>query len=358
MPLFTDNLRSSMKAIYPMLFPLTALLLVLPNSKSDGQQVRQEGDFQPYSEAIPGTEAAVRMVPVPGGTFRMGSAEGEPGHSTDEGPPHLVKVDSFWMGAYEITWEQYNLFVREEIGKLEEQLPASAGKDDSAAVRLTADAVTLPTPPYIDMSFGMGTEGYPAVNMTHYAAVMFTKWLTAKTGRFYRLPTEAEWEYACRAGSGSAYHFGDSPERLEEFAWYRGNSNRKYHEVGSKKPNPYGLYDMHGNVAEWTMDQYVEDYFSTLNEEAGDTADSPWIRPDELYPRSLRGGSWADEAPGLRCAERRGSIPRWKRRDPQLPKSRWWLTDAPFLGFRIVRPAESPDREEMERYWIEAIDDY
>lgn len=308
-----------------------------------------ESDFEPYTEPIPGSEQSIEMTPVPGGTFVMGSPGGESGREADEGPAQKVEVDSFWMGVHEITWDQYDLFVKEEIEDLKKQLPAGSG------VGLQADAVSLPTPPYVDMSFGMGREGYPAINMTHYAAVMYTKWLSAKTGHFYRLPTEAEWEYACRAGSNTAYSFGNDTGVLGSYGWYEGNSDGKYHQVGQKKPNAFGLYDMHGNVAEWTMDQYYEDYFTKIS---GGVAENPLFLPDQLYPRSLRGGGWSQEAAELRCANRMQSIKRWKRRDPQLPKSRWWLTDAPFVGFRVVRPAEQPSKEQMEQYWIEAIEDY
>ncbi|MDR8392539.1 formylglycine-generating enzyme family protein [Aliifodinibius sp. S!AR15-10] len=320
------------------------LIIAVAGYYTDGApSTTQTDDFERYTEPIPGSDQTIEMAPVTGGTFTMGSTENE-----DEGPPKKVTVDSFWMGVHEITWDQYDLFVKEEIEKLKEQLSSANGVD------LQADAVSLPTPPYVDMSFGMGREGYPAINMTHYAAVMYTKWLTAKTDHFYRLPTEAEWEYACRAGSNTAYSFGDEAGNLEEYAWFEGNSEDKYHQVGQKKPNALGLHDMHGNVAEWTMDQYFEDYFSKIE----DGAENPLFLPDELYPRSLRGGSWSQEASELRCANRHGSITRWKRRDPQLPKSRWWLTDAPFLGFRVVRPAEQPPKEQMEQYWIEAIEDY
>ncbi len=306
--------------------------------------------FTEYSEQIPGSEVTIDMVPVEGGIFIMGSPESEQGREDDEGPRHPVQVNSFWMGKYEITWEQYELFTNEVIGELREEL-AGASRD----IDIDADALSTPTPPYVDMTFGMGREGHPAISITHYAAVMFTKWLTAKTGRFYRLPTEAEWEYACRASSDDAYHFGNNPAQLDNYAWYRDNSNRRYQRVGTKEPNSLGIHDMLGNVAEWTMDQYHDDYFKRLE---GDPAVNPWFKPEVLYPRSVRGGSWQDDADKQRCAQRRGSEERWKMLDPQMPKSLWWHTSAQFLGFRIVRPAEIPSREEMQEYWIEAMEDF
>ncbi|MEX0649356.1 MAG: SUMF1/EgtB/PvdO family nonheme iron enzyme [Balneolaceae bacterium] len=306
-------------------------------------------DFSAYSQDIPGSDISIEMIPVEGGTFKMGSPSEEEGRNDDEGPQHEVNVNSFWMGKYEISWAQYDLFVKETVSDLA-GLPVSG-----AEAEITADAVSLPTPPYVDMSFGMGKDGFPAINMTHYAAVYYAKWLTAKTGNFYRLPTEAEWEYACRAGSQTAYHFGDNPDELADYGWFYDNSEYKYQKTGTKKPNALGLYDMHGNVAEWTMDQYDEDYYSEFE---GITADNPWLRPNELYPRSVRGGSWKDDPERLRCAARRGSVSRWKQRDPQLPKSLWWLTDAEFVGFRLVRPETTPSKEEMEQYWLEAMEDF
>jgi len=304
-----------------------------------------QDSFDNYTESIPGSNETIEMAPIPGGTFLMGSPKSQEGRSEDEGSAQKVKVNPFWMGVYEVTWDQYDLFVEQKMSALETH--------SSSAIAI--DAVSTPTPPYIDMSFGMGRDGYPAGSMTQYAAVMFAKWLTAQTGNFYRLPTEAEWEYACRAGSSGAYYFGDDSGQLDEFGWYKENSNEKYHKVGEKKPNKWGLYDMMGNVAEWTMDQYYKDYYSKLD---GKIADNPLFLPTELYPRSVRGGSWLDSPDQLRCANRRGSDPQWKKLDPQLPKSRWWLTREPFVGFRLVRPKEQPSQKEMEKYWLKAIEDY
>lgn len=300
-------------------------------------------DFEPYTEPIPESNAAIEMTPVEGGTFDM-----EPPDA--EAPQPSVQIDDFWMGTYEITWEQYDLFANEVVNQLQSQLPNEEGE-----VQLSADAVALPTQPYVDMSFGMGRDGYPAISMTHYAAVMFTKWLTAKTGTFYRLPTEAEWEYACRGGSETPHYLNDTADELDEYEWHSGNSEGGYNQVGTKEPNPFGLYDMAGNVAEWTMDQYLEDYHEQLE---GDPADNPWFTPTELYPRAVRGASWQDAPEETHCAKRRGSEEGWKQLDPQVPKSLWWHTSAQFLGFRVVRPRETPSEEEMEEYWIEAMEDY
>src|SRR5262249_47142118 len=181
-----------------------------------------------------------------------------------------------------------------------------------------------------------------------HAAKGYCKWLSAKTGRYYRLPTEAEWEYACRAGTRTAYSFGDDASKLDEYAWYFDNSEDKYHKVGQKKPNPWGLHDMHGNVADGTLAQYIPDYYGGL---VGKVSATLCPVPTKLYPRSVRGGPWDDEPEALRSAARRGSNKEWKQQDPQLPQSIWYFTDALFLGFRVVRPLVEPSAEEKARLW-------
>jgi formylglycine-generating enzyme required for sulfatase activity len=188
--------------------------------------------------------------------------------------------------------------------------------------------------------------------MTQHAANKYCEWLSAQTGHFYRLPTEAEWEYACRAGTTTAYSFGDDPKKLSDYAWFNDNSNEKYQKIGIKKPNPWGLFDMHGNVMEWTADQFVPDYFKRLK----GNATNPFVKPQTLYPRSVRGGGWAGDAAQLRSAWRLGSDSAWELQDPQLPKSIWYLTDAPWVGFRLARPQEIPSVEEMYFYWNSSTD--
>jgi formylglycine-generating enzyme required for sulfatase activity len=295
----------------------------------------------PYTERITEAEVTFRLVPIPGGTFRMGSPEDEPDRGKDEGPVHEVQVSPFWMGVHEVTWDEYRVF----MDRLDLQLRES-GSVEAAPQAPWADAVSRPTPPYVPMDFGMGIEGYPAVCMTQFAARQYTKWLSMKTGRFYRLPTEAEWEYACRAGTTTAYSWGDDPDDADEYALYFDNAVDGYGKVGARKPNPWGLHDMHGNVAEWVIDGLGKGYPA-----AEGVLVDPIAWPDELYPRVVRGGSWDDDIEDLRSAARKGSRKGWKVQDPQLPKSIWYHTDAPFVGFRVVRPLVEPSDEEKARYW-------
>ncbi len=209
-------------------------------------------------------------------------------------------------------------------------------------------SVSHPKERYIKADFGMGAGRRPAINMTQFAARQYCRWLSAETGHFYRLPTEAEWEYACRAGSTTAWHFGDDPKRLDEHAWHFENSGDKTHPVGLKKPNAWGLHDMHGNVAEWCLDLYAA---PTGYPGVPTVHRNPRNRESMPYPRVVRGGSWDDDPDRLRSAARIGSTPDWSRQDPQIPKSIWWHTDAIWVGFRVVRPAKLPSAEEMARYW-------
>ncbi len=311
--------------------------------KAVGQLIQQlEPTMKPYTDEIPGTGVKFEMVPVPSGEFVMGSPDGEKGRSPNEGPQHKVKINPFWMAKTETTWNCYTLFMYQEEEKMVMKL-----RGYKPELNAVSDAVARPTTPYVEMSFGMGTDGFPAISMTQHAANTYCKWLTAKTGHYYRLPTEAEWEYACRAGSQTAYSFGDDIAELDEYAWHDGNSNFKYQKVGTKKPNAWGLHDMHGNVSEWTVDQYVDDIYGTYE----GVVSNPFRYGKDLYPRTARGGSWMDKPGKLRSAYRIASTPDWKFQDPQLPKSIWYHTDAQFLGFRVLRPLIIPSSEEMHKYW-------
>ena len=325
-----DNDNITIQDIY-------ARIVAKPNPADQAQ-------MKPYTNAIPGTGVSYAMVPIPGGEFIMGSPDGEPGRKPDEGPQHKVKISPFWMGQYEVTWNEYELFMYPD----EERRTRANVPTDAAADQL-ADAVTHPSKPYVEMSFGMGKDGFPAISMTHHAANKYCQWLSAKTGHFYRLPTEAEWEYACRAGTTTTYFWGDDASKLPEYAWFEQNSDFKYQKVGKKKPNPWGLYDIYGNVVEWCLDQYDPAFYKECA--ANSIVVDPWDKATKPYPHAVRGGSWDDEAVRLRSAARRGSERGWKMTDPQLPKSIWYLSDAQWVGFRIVRPLKTPSAEQMQKYW-------
>jgi formylglycine-generating enzyme required for sulfatase activity len=308
----------------------------------DISKEKAEADMKAYTNTIPGTRVAYAMVPIPSGNFIMGSPTTEAHRNADEGPQHPVAIEPFWMEQCEVTWNEYELFMYPD-----ENAPAPPTDGTTNYTSPVADAVARPTKPYVEMSFGMGKDGYPAISMTQHGCNIYCQWLSAKTGHFYRLPTEAEWEYACRAGTTTAYFFGDDPSQLGDYAWDADNSDMKYQKVGRKKPNPWGLYDILGNVDEWTLDQYDADYYKQFTA----LVTEPWNKPTKTYPLVVRGGSWQDDADKLRCARRLGSSPSWKMQDPQLPKSIWYFTDAQFVGFRIIRPLKIPSTDEMFKYW-------
>ena len=248
--------------------------------------------FQPFEQAIPQSAVSFKMVPVPGGKG----------------------IDSFWMEEHETTYEEYILF-----------------QDESQDHGPVPDGITRPSPPYIDFTLGMGKKGgFPANSMSRFAAMMYCKWLYKRTGVFYRLPTEAEWEYACRAGGGTIYPFGNDADSLRFYGWFKGNSENRYHAVKQLKPNAWGLFDMLGNIAEWTLDAET---------------------PGSGYPLILKGGCFRDEAAALRPAARLLSDKKWNARDPQIPRSKWWNTDAPFIGFRVIRPVKQPDAAAAEAFY-------
>jgi formylglycine-generating enzyme required for sulfatase activity len=288
----------------------------------------------PYDVTIPNSVVKFSMLPVPAGEYLMGSAAEDA--KADEKPPHTARVDAFWMQHTEVTWDAYLLFM------FSDQAKEAANPDP------IVDALSRPTAPYVEMSFGRGLRGFPAISMTQHAANKFAEWLSAKTGEYYRLPTEAEWEYACRAGRAT----GDDP--LDDYAWYAATSPNEafpkgtYHRVGMKKPNPWGLHDMLGNVMEWTLDQYAP-YTAAAQS-------NPWVKSTTPYPHAVRGGSWNDPALRVTCTARVASDPSWKKQDPQIPKSIWYLTDAQWLGFRLARPAKLPSAEEMYRAWNSGVE--
>lgn len=297
-------------------------------------------DMKPYTETIPDTKVTFEMVPIPGGTFTMGSPATEAGRLDNEGPQHQVRINPFWMEVYETTWDEYDVFA---FSSDIPQPNASGSVGPRSESDKQADAVTRPTPPYSDETFGFGRDHHPAIDMTHHAAMEYTRWLSAKTGKDYRLPTEAEWEYACRAGSEGPYFFGGDAKQLGDYAWDMDNSEAKPHEIGKKKPNVWGLYDILGNVAEWVLDEYDKDFYKSPK--AGELLVEPVLLPTaKKYPNVVRGGSWDDDPKRVRCAARQASNPDWSQEDPQRPQSIWWHTEATFVGFRVVRPLEEEEK--------------
>lgn len=284
-----------------------------------------------FEQTIPGTSVTISMTELPGGSFLMGSSNKEKGRQANEGQQQ-VTLAPFAIGTYEITYEQYIIF-----------------QDKNSEPEPKLDAISRPSPPYIDFTQGMGKQGgFPANSLSAYAALTYCKWLYEKTGVFYRLPTEAEWEYAARAGSTETYPFGKKDKELNEYAWFKDNSKDKYQKIGQLKPNAWGLYDMLGNVMEWIMDEYQDNYFTKIS----NNSTNPFIDYNNIRAlHTLKGGSYQDEAATLRPAARVKQDPVWNRRDPQIPKSKWWNTDAPFVGFRIVKPAKQPTKEEANAFY-------
>ena len=269
-------------------------------------------DLASYQQAIPQTRVHFDMVAIPSGSFKQCQTK-------------KVQVPAFWMAKTEVTYDAYQLFFEE--ARDPEPKPPKEGPD----------AITRPSPPYIDFTLGMGkVGGFPANSMQQYAAIMYCKWLYAKTGIFYRLPTELEWEYASQAGQ-------EIPsEKLTDYAWVQENASEKYHQVGLKKPNAWGLHDMLGNVSEWVLDHFDGANYPGKN-------DPVYI--DKYADAVVRGGNYQDPASRVRMNGRMPADPIWNRRDPQIPKSIWWNADAPFVGFRIMRPAKQPTKQEINAFF-------
>ncbi|MCF7707733.1 MAG: SUMF1/EgtB/PvdO family nonheme iron enzyme [Verrucomicrobia bacterium] len=267
-------------------------------------------DFKNYKQKIPGTTAEFEMVPIPGGKITIGSFKDAPNRTPDELTPKEVEVKPFWMSKHEISWAEFLPWVFVDSSEVLKE-----GKDTGI---VDNDGYSHPTKPYGSVYRNRGEKGYPAIGMSRLAAQAYCKWLSFKTGVRYRLPTEAEWEYACRAGSDTAFFWGDDPSKANEYAWYFDNAEDTTHQVGELKPNKFGLYDIAGNVAEW------------CKKEAEDS------------PNVVRGGSWYHEVEFLRSAARILQPPNdeWNYLDPQSPKSVWWLSAADFVGFRVVRTVE------------------
>lgn len=238
----------------------------------------------PYTDSLPGALITFEMLPVPAGRVTIPTTGG----------PITVDVPAFWMSRTEVTWDLYDVFA----------FRLDVPRDERPKI----DATARPSRPYGAPDKGFGHSGYPAIGMTATAAEAFAAWLSAKTGKTYRLATEAEWQRAADVALGNAML---SKARRDAIAWSADNADAQTHPVGEKLGDQLGLKDLLGNVGEWVT-----------------TADSG---------HALRGGTWRDAGASLDAHTRALQAPSWNQTDPQVPKSRWWLPDAPFTGIRLVR---------------------
>ena len=354
LPLLTSFAMGAEDLPNPHLLPTTKAIYDIIIAKQKADATKHEA----YTQNVPLVEGAkIDLVPIPAGKFKIGSDPKSSNHKPDEAPQKEITIEAFWMAKYEITWDSYYTYMegrkaRNKDGSLNRDADMSTSESPEIRQGETLiDSITQPTPAaYVPMHNGMSNgyeKGFPAVGVTHHAANKYCEWLSAQTGHFYRLPTEAEWEYACRAGTTTAYSFGDDASKLGEYAWFKDNSEFAYHKVGTKKPNPWGLFDMHGNAAELVLDQYIADAYAKIKDD--DT--NPWIPATNRYPTVFRGGHWDSDPVSHRSAARNQTSAKLKIIDPQIPKSIWYFTNAFWLGFRIVRPLTVPSLEEMHKAW-------
>jgi formylglycine-generating enzyme len=299
--------------------------------------------FIDFTEYVPGTSVKFDMVAVPGGTFEMGSPPDEAFREEDEGPQAEVEVSPFFMGKIEVTWDEYLAFFKETGSEGRLEYGKITNLDE-------VDAITGPTPPYGDPDQGWGKGDRPAITMTHYAANVYCEWLSRKTGKRYRLPTEAEWEYAARGGTSTPYFFEGNPKQYSDktfwnkifgvdtttistYVIYKENSNGRTALPNTVQPNPFGLQHMLGNVSEFCSDWYSPNIYESYKNKSVKNPTGP-PAGDEFV---IKGGSYNQGAGEVRCATRDYTRSEtWLKTDPQIPKSLWWYSDAYHVGFRVV----------------------
>jgi len=307
-------------------------------SKADEEQIHEApakvDAFEDFTELIPGSAVSFDMVALPGGRVTLGSPSSEDFRRDDE-TQRTVEVAPFWIARTEVTWDEYEAFYA--------QTAAEGRSSDTRLVASIADdvdAITGATPPWGAPDQGWGRGKRPAITMTHHAAEVYCQWLSVVTGRTYRLPTEAEWEYACRGGTTGAYFFEGDPDDFAESGFWNGifgadeepirsyvifaaNSDGRTGLPSDVKPNPFGLLNMAGNVREFCSDEYLS---------GGSEEDS-----SDGREYIVRGGSFKSDAEDVRCAARDHTRSEaWLMTDPQMPKSVWWYSDCIDVGFRVV----------------------
>lgn len=270
--------------------------------------------FKNYTQKMPGSSVTFDMVAIPGGEMTIGSPENEVGREKSDLPQKKVTVKPFWIGKYEVTWQEMLPFVIVDKSEIVRNVNKLEGRVDK-------DGISHPTAPYGSVYRERGEKGYPAMGFGYPTACQYCLWLSKKTGVNYRLATEDEWEYACRAGSTTAYFWGNDPAQAREYGWFKDNSldensRETTQPVGKLKPNKFGLYDIVGNVGEWCR------------------------KSNTNGPAVIRGGTFDGGVGRLRSAARMFETEDWNEMDPQSPQSIWWLASADFVGLRIVRSAD------------------
>jgi len=252
--------------------------------------------LEAYSETIAGTVVSFDMMPVAGGTVTIGDANAPGGR-------RVVDVEPFWIGKTEVTWDEFDVWL--------------LGLDIEPERRAGIDAESRPSRPYGAPDRGFGHSGYAAISVTLQAAERYAQWLSEKTGKRYRLPSGEEWQLACHRNAGvdarspRAEALAAAPaDAYDALVWHAGNAERTTHPVATTVAGALGIFDMVGNAGEWA------------------TADGGG---------ALHGGSYRDDAENVHCSARAEQGRSWNERDPQIPKSSWWLSDGPFAGFRLVR---------------------
>jgi len=329
----TSTLCSAETVLAPVNISAAVSSSAIMSSTSTG------GLLKKYTETVTPASSgkiAFDMVLIPGGEFLMGSSDKETGRKDNEGPQYKVRLEPFYLCTTETTYVLFQAYYEETVQR---------DRDEARKKEQDLDAITGPTPIYGDPTMGMGGGTRPAIGLTWLNARMFCRWLSKKTGKTYRLPTEAEWEYAARAGTETAYFFGNDAKQLSAYCWFEDNSDQATQEVAQKKPNPWGLYDMLGNVLEWTQDFYNPTAYSAT------AKNSPALNPKgpkEGKVHVARGGSWESPAEDLRCAARAFEEDFWRFQDPQVPKSKWWFPQMGFIGFRVARSIE-PTQPKAEK---------
>jgi sulfatase modifying factor 1 len=318
-----------------ILVGVIALVVYFAVTMPEGTTAAQKKLPKKYTETVTakdGEKMSFEMVLIPGGSFLMGSPVDEAGRQDHEGPQHKVRLDPFYLCSKETTIKLFMAYYRETVSAKRDFIAVEEAKKDEEQSNDDVDVITGPTPVYGDMTMGY-EDTHPAIGITWHNAMTFCRWLSKKTGKKYHLPTEAEWEYACRAGTTTAYSFGDDPKKLGDFGWFEDTADSETNPVGKKKPNAWGLYDMSGNVREW-----VHDFYSpTAYKEAA--KNNPTVNPKGPKTGELhvaRGGDYSCPADELRSAARTFEQEWWRSGDPQIPKSIWWIPEMDFIGFRVA----------------------